>query len=252
VFSPFRRTRLLLSICLIASSARFATADQGEEGTIDYHPLIIPLVIYQKYSQDSVYIIDPPDVINIDAPPKFQGIKQMCGDHLVRPDGTITLGTFGSVSVKGLNLAQARSVIISHLSRFLVNPEISLSVSAYNSKCYYVIAEGGGNGTQVLRFPITANETVMDAISQIGVPAVSSMKKVWLARPKNDRDGGYQILPVHWQTITMTGDTDTNYQLLPGDRVYISADPIIGSDGGLARFPSPLERLMNLLLPWTR
>ena len=38
---------------------------------------------------------------------------------------------------------------------------------AYNSKVYYVITEGAGAGDLVARLPITGNETVLDAISQI-------------------------------------------------------------------------------------
>src|SRR5262249_33101479 len=61
--------------------------------------------------------------------------------------------------------------------------ELTLDVAAYNSKYYYVITDGAGYGEQVIRFPYTGNETVLDAVSQIqGLPAVSSKKRVWVAR----------------------------------------------------------------------
>src|SRR5262249_7809667 len=66
-----------------------------------------------------------------------QAMQQIRGDHLVRPDGTIGLGTYGAVYIQGLTIEQARAAIESHLSRFLSKPEISVDVFAYNSKAYY-------------------------------------------------------------------------------------------------------------------
>jgi polysaccharide export outer membrane protein len=66
------------------------------------------------------------------------GMQQVGGEYLVGPDGTVTLGSYGSVSVVGKTLEQAKLAIEQHISRFLENPVISLSVSAFNSKVYYI------------------------------------------------------------------------------------------------------------------
>jgi polysaccharide biosynthesis/export protein len=157
----------------------------------------------------------------------FRGYTQTRGDHLVNMDGTITLGSYGSICVTGLTRCQAKAAIERHLSKFLHNPEISLSVSAFNSKYYYVIADGGGYGMQVLRFPITCYETVVDAVSYDHglAEAAFSAKKIWVSRPKHDKSAGYEILLVDWKAITGGGNPKTNYQLFPGDRVYVSFTP---------------------------
>lgn len=101
------------------------------------------------------------------------------GDHLVGPDGTVTLGSYGSVFVVGMTLPQAKAVIEQHLAQYLEAPEISLSVTGFNSKVYFVITQGAGVGDGVNRFPITGNETVLDAISQIqGLNPTSSKRKI--------------------------------------------------------------------------
>ena len=46
-----------------------------------------------------------------------------------------------------------------------------------------IITTFAGNGEQVVRLPITGNETVLDGISQIGGLSAVSSKKVWIARP---------------------------------------------------------------------
>ncbi len=180
---------------------------------------------------------------------QFRGAQQIRGEHLVGQDGTINLGTYGSVNVTGLSVCQAKATIERHLAQCLLNPEISLSVSAYNSKVYYVITDGGGFGQQVFRFPTTGKEYVLDAISNIGgLPAVSSKRKIWVARPAPAEKGCYQILPVDWEVITEAGATCTNYQLFPGDRVYVMADPFITLDNTLAKIFSPIERVLGITL----
>ena len=180
---------------------------------------------------------------------QFRAIQQVRGDHIVGQDGTISLGSFGCVNVTGLTLSQAKCEIERHLARWLQDPLISVSIGGYNSKVYYVITDGAGFGQQVYRMPITGNETVLDAISNInGLPPVSSKRNIWLARPTPALHGCYQILPVNWEAITMAGSSETNWQLFPGDRVYVKADPFITIDNTLAKVLNPLERIMGFAL----
>ena len=58
-----------------------------------------------------------------------------------------------------------------------------MDVVAYNSKVYYIITQGAGLGDSVRRLPVTGNETVLDAISQIGGLSQVSSKNIWIARP---------------------------------------------------------------------
>jgi polysaccharide export outer membrane protein len=151
---------------------------------------------------------------------QIRAVQQTRGEHLIGPDGTISLGTYGDVYVAGMTRGQAKCAIEQHLSQFLLNPQISLAVYAYNSKVYYVITDGAGYGQQIYRFPATGNETVLDAISNIaGLPAQASRKKIWVARPAPPCHPCDQILPVDWLAIVEGGSTKTNYQIFPGDRI---------------------------------
>ena len=170
------------------------------------------------------------------------------GEHLVRPDGTVGLGTYGSVHVAGLTLAEAKAAIEEQLSQYLLDPEVSVDVLGYNSKVYYIVTDGAGFGEQVYRFPITGNETVLDAISQInGLPPVASKKRIWVVRSTPDSEF-LETLPVDWKSITMGGPHATNYQIFPGDRIYVQAEPLITLDTYLARIISPIERVLGVTL----
>jgi polysaccharide export outer membrane protein len=180
---------------------------------------------------------------------QFRGVQQARGEHLVRPDGTISLGTYGCVYVAGLTLAQAKVAIERHLAHYVLDPEITVDVSAYNSKEFFIITDGAGYGEQVFRFPITGSETVLRAISLIqGLPAVASKKKIWVARPAPANHDCLQVLPVDWRAITEGGAVATNYQIFPGDRIYIHSDPLICLDNTIAKIVAPIERLFSVTL----
>ncbi len=173
-----------------------------------------------------------------------KGIQQVRGDHLVQPDGTVSLGLYGSVYVAGMSKPQVKQAIEAHLSRFIYRPEVSVDVAAYNSKFYYVITDFAGSGEQVQRIPSTGNETVLDAMSLIGGLSPVSSKNIWVARPAPAGTGD-QILPVDWRGITRRGLTSTNYQILPGDRIFVMGSPAIRADSAISRVTNPLQRVLG-------
>jgi polysaccharide export outer membrane protein len=180
---------------------------------------------------------------------QYRGVQQARGEHLVRQDGTISLGTYGCVYVSGLTLAEAKVAIERHLSQYVCEPEVTVDIFAYNSKYYYVIADGAGYGQQVFRFPIVGKETVLDAINNIGgIPLQGSIRKIWVSRPAPPDAGCTQVLPVDWMAITQGGATNTNYQLFPGDRVYVNSDCLIKTANTLDKILAPVERILGAIL----
>lgn len=175
--------------------------------------------------------------------------QPVSGEHLVRPDGRISLGIYGEVYVAGMQLPEIALAVKHRLEeKGIENPKIAVDVAAYNSKKYYGITDGGGYGEQVASFPHTGNETVLDAIAQIqGIPSVSS-KRIWIARPAPGGAGVAQILEVEWEDIAALGQSSTNYQILPGDRIYIQADQLIATSNFLEKLSAPLERFLSTSL----
>lgn len=178
--------------------------------------------------------------------------QQISGEHLVAPDGRVTLGTYGRVKVVGLTIEEAKAAIEQHLGAELQAPEVAVDVLGFNSKVYYVITQGAGLGDQVSILPIRGNETVLDAIGQIQGLESNSSTRMWVARPGPNSEGGDQILPVDWLAVTQRGDIATNYQLLPGDRLYVSEDKLVALDTALAKLISPFERVFGVTLLGTQ
>ncbi len=176
------------------------------------------------------------------------GLQQVAGEHLVGPDGHINLGVYGSVYVAGLTVDEARGAIEQKLAEHLDQPKVSVEVLIYNSKFYYVITEGAGFGDNVFRIPVTGNETVLDAVSQIGGLQQTSSKRIWISRPAPKDTGCDQILPVDWQAITKGANTGTNYQLLPGDRLFVAEDRLMALGSLVNKVINPVERVFGFSL----
>ena len=202
------------------------------------------------------YIVEPPDILLVSL------LKDVAlpeapvdGNHLVRPDGTIGIGVYGSVYVAGLTLDEARDAIANQLHVRLDNLSVDkikkglvVDVVAYNSKVYYVITDGGGYGEQVYSIPVTGNETVLDAISKInGLPSVASKKRIWIARA-TPGCANPDILPVDWCGISRKGYGGANYQIFPNDRIYVDSDKLIRTDSWLAKRLNPVDRVLGTVL----
>jgi polysaccharide export outer membrane protein len=178
-----------------------------------------------------------------------RALQLIRGLHLVTPDGKVRFGAYGAVRVAGLTVPQAKAAMEAHLAQYLESPELSVDVVGYNSKVYYVILDGGGNGQSIIRLPVTGNDTVLDAMGQVGgLTALSSRHRIWVARPAPETLGCDQVLPVDWVGITTRGRVATNYQLLPGDRIYVEANPLVTLDTFLARLYAPIERTLGITL----
>ena len=192
----------------------------------------------------SQLIEDPQVTVSLAA---SAGAQQIVGEHLVGPDGRVNLGTYGSVHIAGMTIDEARAAIELQLSNFLDDPKVVVDVFAYNSKTYYIITQGAGNGDNVAEFPITGNETVLDAIANLGGISPVSSTRIFIARPAPNGVGCEQVLPVNWEDISQGASTATNYQLFPRDRLYITEDPLVKFDTQITKITRPFERLFGFV-----
>jgi polysaccharide export outer membrane protein len=176
---------------------------------------------------------------------RASGTQPISGPYLVGPDGTVNLRQYGAVHVAGRTIAEAKVALERHLAQYFDSPAVSVDVAAYNSKVYYVVTAGAGLGDNIARVPITGNETVLDAISNIGGLSQLSSKQIWIARPAPGDFGCEQILPVDWVAITRGGSAATNYQIMPGDRIFIAEDNLAALANFVNRVISPFERLIG-------
>lgn len=195
--------------------------------------------------RDKVGLAQPSVAISM---PDVAGKQAIAGEHLVRPDGTISLGVYGEVYVAGHTLPEIKDIIETYLKDEVHDPEVSVDVLGYNSKQIYIVSDGGGFGETVTKLPYTGNETVLDAISEVSGLSEVSSKRIWVARPAPAGTSVAQTMPVDWDAITRGGITTTNYQLFPGDRIFIEADHQIAFDNAFSKLIAPVENMAGFAL----
>jgi protein involved in polysaccharide export with SLBB domain len=194
----------------------------GEAGCAD-EPDAPPATLPRERHKQSDYVIEPPDVLSIvaqsnEAEPSL--LQSINGEHLVDPDGTLNLGEpFGCVQVGGLTLAAAPGRIQACLEGELSDAQVAVSVAAQNSKAYYIITEGNEGNDTVMRNPALGGETVRDALAALG-DVDFLQKNVWIARPS--ASGEDEVLQVDAVELTSGEDLSTDYNLEPGDRIFIA------------------------------
>jgi len=174
------------------------------------------------------------------------GTAPVTGEYLVGPDGTINLRQYGVLHVAGKTVNEIREELQKHLGQYFDSPEVAVEVRQYNSKVFYVITQGAGLGDNVRRIPITGNDTVLDALSAVNGLSQVSSANIWVARPTPGGAGCEQILPVDYDAIAKGGSAATNYQLMPGDRVFIAEDNLIAFNSYLSKLTAPVERLLGI------
>ena len=216
------------------------------------------------------YVVEPPDLIIVEVLEARPG-RPITGERLVRPDGTISLDFYGKVYVAGLTTQEIKEKIVLHLRKYLTdealglvveNPEtgerelvppgesdmVFVDVTAYNSKVYYVQGDVLAPG----RMPITGNETVLDAINYAGgLAPTASVPNIRLVRPAPPGACCEQVLPVNYQAIVNAGDTTTNYQLMPGDRLVVYRDPIVRTTLFIDRLAAPFNAVVQSMLTYS-
>jgi len=165
------------------------------------------------------FVVEPGDTLLVQAA-ELDAPVRLPPDQTIFPDGTIDLGTYGRPLVAGKTLAQIEVEV-----RKLVNDKekakepigVTIRLIGRASKVYYVLGEVNAPGA----FPISGRETVLDGIIAAGgITKRAGEQSVVLSRP-TPPDGCRVVYPVCYTNIVQLGDTTTNYQLQPGDRIYV-------------------------------
>jgi protein involved in polysaccharide export with SLBB domain len=80
---------------------------------------------------DIPLVVEPPDLILVEVLEALPG-RPISGERLIRPDGTINLGFYGEVYVRGLTLPQIKVAIIKHLRTYLNDDTLGLITPEYD------------------------------------------------------------------------------------------------------------------------
>jgi polysaccharide export outer membrane protein len=138
----------------------------------------------------------------------------------VGPDGKIYFHLLPGMDVWGMTLDQTRQALEQGLSKYLSQPQVSLTLRAVGSRHVWMVGRLNRPGI----YPMPAPISLLEAIALAGGTArsVSPANSEELADLRHSfvmRNG--QALPVDFQRLLREGDTSQNIILQPDDFVFI-------------------------------
>lgn len=180
--------------------------------------------------QNSRYTLGPADVITI----SVMRHPEVSGTYSINTEGKIQYEFVGDLLLAGLTKDDAAQLIAKKLSTYIVNPEITVKITEYNSKVVYVVGEVGAPGRIYMRGDTI---TVRDALIAANLPQLTAATdQATLFTPS----AVTKVVPrkVNVYALLYQGDLKQNYVMKPGDTIYLPATLW----AKIARFLNPIAQ----------
>ena len=160
---------------------------------------------------DADYKIGPQDMVRVDVWKEPEITRTIP----VRPDGKISLPLLNDVQAAGLTAIQLSNSIHDGLTKYLNNPQVTVTVTEINSRRVYVTGEVNRPGV----LPLLPDMTVLQALSSAGgFTQFAKLKGIYVLR----NEGGRQIkLPFNYREVVKGKNQEQNILLLPGDVIVV-------------------------------
>ena len=124
------------------------------------------------------------------------------------------------------------------LTKYLVAPEVSVTILEYGSKVFYILGEVASPGQFIMK---SEGIALRDAIHLAGLPTINaSLRKCRLVTPTNN--GKQKIQSVDLYALLYYGDLRQNIIIKPGDIFYVPTTLVSKA----IRIMSPITTLVGL------
>jgi polysaccharide export outer membrane protein len=163
-----------------------------------------------KVAETDSYVIGATDMLAVSV---FKE-PTLSNTLLVRPDGMISMPLLGDVQASGKTPLQLADEITAKLKKYVQDPNVTVILTAMNSKKVYLIGEIGHTGP----IEMTPGMTLLQAIGTGGgLNPFANAKKIYILRV----EGGKQLkIPVQYKQA-LKGDLSLNLILNPGDTIVV-------------------------------
>lgn len=158
----------------------------------------------------------------------------------IDPSGNIQMPLIGEVKASGLTIGQLKEKITVLLSKYIIDPQVDISVSTFKNLKVYVLGEVKSPGT----FEWRNNMLVWEGISLAsGYTADANQKNILVVRNEN---GKTAIKALNLHSILKGESLDQDVYLRNGDVVYVLPTFIANVEKFMTRFSNIIAPLINL------
>lgn len=203
---------LLLSLLPMPSAGQDSLSkhqkDKGNTGSADALGMLAKPV---PATNDPAYLIGAEDVLSISVWKEPEITRTVP----VRPDGKISLPLINDIQAVGLTPLQLTTRITEELKKYLTEPQVTVIVTAINSRRIYIMGEVGRPGT----FQLLPDMTILQALSGAGgFTQFANMKGIYLLRNENGKQVKY---PFNYKEVVKGQRPEQNLVLKPGDTIIV-------------------------------
>ena len=183
-----------------------------------------------KTQEAKDYRIGPEDVLQV----QVWDHDDLTRTVKVSREGEFSYPLIGRVRADGVTVSELEKDIRTKLSgRFIINPQVTVSVTIYESKRVYILGEIGapqskGHGPGV--YPLTGETTLLEILSKAGGPTQDAGDDVIVVRPRNgvrkgspvplEEAGEGEVITLNLRKL-LEGDGSQNMLLKHGDTIYL-------------------------------
>ena len=203
--SDARRVLAAVVVLFLLSSQAFYA--QNKPASKDTPTVTTPGAPATPVIDPKKYSIGAEDVLLI----KVWREAELSGPAVVRPDGKISMPLVGEIQAAGITPESLSATIAEGLSKYMTRPEVSVAVTAVNSKRYFISGEVNRPGAYPLLIPTTVLEALVNAG---GFRDFADTKKIVVLR-------GAARRPFNYKEVIKGKKTEQNILLEPGDHIIV-------------------------------
>lgn len=161
------------------------------------------------------YTLGPDDIIEI----IVRRHPEFSGTYSINAEGKIQYKFVGDVEIKGSTKTDVKEKIAKILNKYILTPEVDVTIVEYRSKVIYVIGEVGAPGKYYMR---ADRISLREAMVQAGLPTLAaSMRRTQLIRP--DKSGKPFTKTIDIYALLYEGKLHLDIEMLPGDVLVVPA-----------------------------
>jgi len=223
---------LVLACCLIllfvlGSPAQAVDRSEGETARAADAPSSTPI----PEPRISEFILGPGDTVEI----TIYRHDELNRKTQIQPDHTFFFPLVGNIDTRGMGLRQLRLELTERLSKFFIDPQVSVEITASPNRKIFVLGEVNTPGVYQFDTPTSA----VEAISRAGgFTRDAKQRSVLLVRGDLSNP---ELRKLDFKLLFRGGAWEQNAQLMSGDLMYVPAT----SFANVERFFVRIERIIR-------
>ncbi len=171
------------------------------------------------------------------------GVEELTKQATINPAGFLYYPFIGKVKAAGLTVDQLRNTITAKISRYYIEPKVTVMPLEMAGQQYYILGEVNQPGKSTM----TSRLTIMEAVAAAGGLNQDADDVVMLLR-KQDKQLSIMTIPLQFDDVSLENIYSVTMRIQANDVLYLPPSKI----ANVERFMIRLNNILNPLLALER